>query len=214
MSNPVTSKTLCTRLYKCAYYKETNTYIKYIECLFNNLLLKYKKFEFKNFVDTYTSYYYSGLKYISIKDRRIYKSTCLLLAINIDKIFNIYNITNIKNQVDYKSKVIAFIDGEIENKNINIYFNYRTTTDIDFFCFNNYIYNIVTNKQNNCLICNLQNSSFIKINHNNLYYSTNRGFLRSLIDSKIKKPGDYCSTCVNSCRYEYINGLSRLNSII
>jgi hypothetical protein len=219
LPDKILSRTLYNRLYKCYYYLEKDNYIKYIDILFTKLLKNHSDNFLKSFTEYFSSTAYTGIRYIYKADREVYKNTCLTCAINIDKFLTNNKLTNIYDTVIYKSRIQCNIGGILENKNINVHFSFRTLEEMQkelaFYSTNNYIYNILKNKSNDCLIFNVQSNTFYLIKNNDIAYTiTNRGYLKTITKSRNKTPGEHCHSCKNTCKPMFINGLDRLNSLI
>lgn len=219
MSNAIISRTFCNRRTGCYYYKEKDNYIKYIDILFSKLLKTYTlEISFLDyFSKKFSSTSYTGIRFVLSKDRKLYKEVCLKCALNINQFLLTNKLTNIGDIVTYKGKIKCFIGGILENKPVNIHFCYRNLNDmqkdLDFYLLNNYIYNTVKGLQNNCLIFNVQSGIYVSVKYEDYNYTMKRGFLKSIINSNIRKQGEYCLSCKNTCKPMFINGLDRLNSI-
>lgn len=221
MSNAVTSRTFHNRHSKCYYYNERDNYIKYIDIFFNKLLRDYSPGStfLEQFSDRFNHTAYTGIKFIYSSDREQYKELCIKCAANLDRFLCSNTITHLQDKVIYKDKIKCSIGGRLENKTINVHFCFRSIQemqkDLDFHVLNNYIYNMIKNIHNDCLIFNVQDDQYLLIRYGETNYTiTKRGFLKSIITSKIRKQGQHCSTCKESCKPTFINGLDRLVSII
>lgn len=223
MANAVTSKTFHMRHTRCYFYNETNTYIKYIDILFDKIIMelgKGTKSLLSIFSDRFSNNKYSGVKFIYKGDRKTYSDMCIKYVTNIDTFFKKFKLINIYDKVVYKDKIKCFIHGTIENKNINVYFNFRTLEemqkDLDFYVLNNYIYNQIRDIENDCLVFNVQSDVYYLIKSKDVDYTTliRKGFAKSIISSRIRRQGDHCKTCKGQCKPKLINKLDRLASII
>lgn len=219
MANAVTCRTFCNRLNKCYYYTEKDNYIKYIDIFFSKLLTEYPTIDM-SLLDLFSirvsSRSYTGIKFVYSKDRKEYRDLCIKCAINIDNFLSKYELTNIMDTVVYKDKIKCHIGGIYNNTNFHFCFKslQEMQKDIDFYLLNNYIYNISKGYENNCLIFNVQSDAYIQVKYEELDYTIRRGFLKSIINSRIRKQGEYCITCKNACKPMFINGLDRLVSLI
>ena len=221
MSNALTCRTFCNRLSKCYYYNEKDNYIKYINIFFSKLLKEYSQTNI-TFMELFTARFncssYTGIKFIYSNDRQEYRDLCLKCAINIDKFLDTFTLINMCDAVVYKDKLKCNIGAIISNKTINIHFCFKSAQemqkDLDFYLLNNYIYNIVKDLKNDCLIFNAQSDFYTFIKYEEADYTIRRGFLKSIINSTIRKQGEHCSSCKEACKPMFINGLSRLKSII
>lgn len=220
MANAVTARTFHNRHSKCYYYNERDTYIKYIDLFFRRLLKKFTNNT--TFLDVFSSSFnhtaYTGVKFIYAEDREKYINLCIKCAANLDRFLCSNIITNIQDSVIYKDKIKCSIGGILQDKSINVHFCFRSTQEmqkeLDFYLLNNYIYNLVRGIKNDCLVFNVQDDRYLLIRYDKTGYTTKRGFLKSIISSKIRKQGEHCSTCKESCKPMFINGLDRLVSII
>jgi hypothetical protein len=221
MANAITCNTFCNRLNKCFYYLEKDNYIKYINIFFNKLLIKFAdaNVSFINlFSSKLSSSSYTGSKFVYSNDREEYKTLCIQCAININKFLTKYPLTNILDTVKYKDKIKCSIGGIVQDRPINVHFCFRSLQemqkDIDNYTLTNYIYNITKGLSNDCLIFNVQSDMYMYIKNKDLYYNIRRGYLKSIINSRNRKQGEYCLTCKNSCKPKFINKLNRLVNII
>jgi hypothetical protein len=223
MANAVTSKTFYNRYHKCYFYNESHTYIKYIDILFNKLLDEFAT-STKSFLNIFASQFTkavnSGVKFIYKADRAQYSDMCINYATNIDKFFKKFNLININDEVVYKDKIRCYINGKIKDKNINVYFCFRKLQemqkDLDFYLVNNYIYNQIKGLKNDCLIFNVQSDVYYLIKAKDADYTTlmRKGFIKSIISSRIKRQGEHCLLCKEQCKPMLINKLDRLVSTI
>lgn len=220
MSNAVTSRTFHNRHSKCYFYNEKNNYIKYIDIFFFKLLKQFSSDQ--KFLDCFSSKFnsvkYTGPKFIHFETRQLYKNICIKCAVNMDKFLSSISLEKIMDTVTYKDKVKCYIGGTIKDKPINVHFCFRPIKEmekeLDFYLLNNYIYNICRGVKNDCLIFNAQDDMYNLVRYEESYYTTKRGFLKSIITNRIRKQGEHCITCKNSCKPIFINGLSRLVSIV
>ena len=221
MSNALTCRSFCNRLTRCYYFNEKDNYIKYIDIFFNKLLKDFSdtnKSFIELFSDKFNSTSYSGKKFIYANDRQLYKDLCLKCAINIDSFLAKFPSKNFLDTVNYKDKLKCNVGAVMNNKNINIHFCFRPIQDmqkdLDFYLLNNYIYNMIRDFKNDCLVFNAQSNLYSLIKYEDSDYTIKRGFLKSIITSKIRKQGEHCSNCKETCKAMFINGLDRLTSIL
>lgn len=222
MANAVNCRTFCNRLSRCYYYTEKDNYIKYISLFFIKLLKEYSLDTSRSFVklfsDKFNSIAFTGIKFVYLLDRQDYANQCITSASNLDRFLAKHKLTEMSQEVVYKDKVRCFIGGKIDNKNINVHFCFKSmqemNKELDFYLLNNYIYNLVKGVKRDCLIFNAQEDKHILVRYGEVDYTMKRGFLKTIITSKIRKQGEHCVTCKQTCKPMFINGLDRLTSII
>jgi hypothetical protein len=211
-------------MHKCYYYAENNTYIKYIDILFNKVLSIYSKDATKSFFsifsDRFSSYSYTGIKFVYKKDKEEFKNLCTSYANKINSFIETYKLININDSVTYKGKIKCSIGGTIQEKNKNVFFSFKnyqdTQKELDFYLLNNYIYNKIKNLTNDCLVYCVSIDAYFLVKYEDNDYTniTKRGLIKSIKNCKIKSQGEHCVSCRNKCKPMIINGLNRLNSIL
>jgi hypothetical protein len=222
MSSPITVESFCNRAHRCAYYKEIESYVKSSRLIFVNALKLYGRDKSKSFLDIFSKEFssrsYTGLRQVYKSDIKDFKDYCVKCAINISNFLNTINPSNIMDVAIYKHKIKAEVGGICQDKKLNIFFSFKNSLDtsktLDIHCLSNYICNIVNQTNNNCLIMSVPTDSYFKINYEERDYTMQRGYISSIVKRKQRKPGDYCTTCKNTCKPLFLNGLERVTSLL
>lgn len=218
MSNPIKIETFCKRLHKCYYYKEKDTYVRGAKLVMTRVLREYSKDPESSFLkifgETFSSRSYTGPWCIYSNDKKAFKQYCIDCAINIDNFLDQESISNILDFYEYKHKIRGNIGGVLKNKQLNVFFSFKNASDtqkeLDIYSLSNYIYNKVKGATNDCLVMSVPTDSYFKINYKEIDYTITRGFISSIIKTKVRRQGDHCINCKNPCKPEFINGLGRL----
>jgi hypothetical protein len=209
-------------MFKCSQYKEKEDYIKGVSLIFARILKRYSLFPNQSFIKLFSEEIsnrsYTGERIIYSKDIDLFKDYCISCASNLDKLFSSYIFTHILDKYNYKNKIKGEIGARLDQKNLNLYFSFKnaneTQKDLDFFQFNNYIYNQINDISNDCLVMSVPTDSFYLIKYKKDDYTMRRGFITSIINNRIKKSGGHCLSCKNKCKPTFFNGLKRLVNII
>jgi hypothetical protein len=219
VSSPITIKSFYERMNGCFYYKERPSYLKNATLLFKRILKLYfnsSKTFLEIFVENFNSRSYSGESSVYQQDRSLFRDFCLKCSANLDSFFKKYPLTNTLESFSYKDSLTGYIDGINNNDIINFSFlNCNLLQkNIDFYILNNYIYNIVNKKEYNSIIMSVPNNAFFLVNFDKTDYTiTRRGFIKSVINSRMRRAGDHCLTCSEQCKPTFINTLNRLEKI-
>lgn len=216
----LTARTFFNRVYRCYYYKPEITYVRGITLLFNRILLEYRKGQasiIALFCDKFSSRSYTGRNSVNSTSREQFRKHCLLCAANLNNLLSKYQVTNIMECYNLKWSVRGFIHGLIKIKDktyiLSLSFDEINVTkkDIDFFSINSYLYNAANHTSYSTLIMSVPSDVFYTVPYQD--YTIKRGFLSFPKGHKIRKHGDYCSTCACGCKPPIINGLERLEFI-
>lgn len=214
----ITCKTFCERVYKCSEYKERNDYVKTARLLFERILKKYRadttQSLFKLFADEFSNRSFTGIRSIYSGDRIEYKDFCLSAIAHLDRFFEKFPPTNILEKYNYKYKIKGHIGCRIPGYNVQFFFENmeESKKELDFACLNNYIYNQVYGLSNDCLVMSVPTNGFYIVDYKELDYTMGRGFFVQTKNNSIKRRGDHCKRCRNSCKALYLNGLDRLEA--
>ena len=218
MSSPLTCKSFHDRMCKCYYFKDKNSYVKNATLLFRKVLKKHFQDSTKSFLkvfsETFTYRCYAGDNLIYSNDRKLFKDFCISCAINIKNFLLLNSLIYPQDNYIFNNKIYGHIDGIIEKDNTTIQFSFKnaleTQKDLDFYVLNNYIYNSVKKTNYDTIIMSAPTDSYFKVKFDKTDYTIKRGYLQSIIDSKMRRKGDYCLQCSNQCKPTYINKLDRL----
>lgn len=219
----ITCKKFYNRLAYCYYFKERQTYTKNARLLFNKILNIYAKEEkalIEIFSNEFSNRSYVGKNSVEKVNREEFKTFCLNCAINLDRLFSEYKIISMLDKYCFKWKVKGYIDCIIKslNKEYNLSLSFEerkiTEKEVDFFCLNNYIYNECKNKTNDLLVMCVPQDLFYLVPYNDKDYTIQRGFLTFSKINKLRRRGEHCNRCFNSCKPRFYNGLERLKLII
>lgn len=216
----LSTKTFCTRLYKCAFYEETNDYLNNIRKLFDRVLLSYKKDPSKSILSYFALLFsrrsFRRGEYVYAADRKTFKNLCEVCALNINNFVLKFKPTEFMVKNNYKFLVVGSLHCIIPGYNVT--FSYKEPKyideDIDIACMNSYIYNTLNNTTNSCLIMSVPSNSYFQIKYDKTDYTMGRGFLAQTERTKIRRRGDHCLRCKNNCRYKFINGSDRLEVLL
>jgi len=219
VSSPLTLKTFYNRMTRCYYFKERSTYLKNASLLFKKVLLEFYQNSTKTFLQTFSKNFtyrvYTGKNSIYSIDRNIFKDFCATCAINLSEFLQSNYINKIHDKYVFCNQIYGYIDGIIEKSNISIQFSFKnsieTQKDIDFYILNNYIYNIMKQTCYDTIVMSVPTGSYFKVKFDRSDYTIlRRGYLKSVINSKMRRRGDYCLHCINKCKPNFINKLERL----
>lgn len=207
---------------RCSFYKEKETYIKNTENLFRGILEKYSVDESRSFLeifaDDFSNRSYSGIQSVYASDKEQFKSFCLSCATNLNAFLSAYPLKNIQENFTYKNILIGKIDGILVAKPHIINFSFKNSIDtqksIDFYVFNNYIYNVINNTNYDSIIMSVPTNSYFMVKNNDSDYTIRRGWAKSIINNKMRRRGEHCLQCVNECKPLFLNNLDRLESIL
>lgn len=206
---------------RCYYYKEKNTYIKNATLLFRGVLKKLSLDSSKTFLqifsESFSSRAYSGENTIYSEDKKLFKDFCITCANNINSFLLMNPLDKILDEYIFNNKIYGSILGVIEKNNLTIQFSFKnaldTQKDIDFYTLNNYIYNCVNKSNYDTLVMSVPTDSYFLVKFDETDYTIKRGYLKSVINSKMRRPGDYCLHCSNQCKPTFINKLDRLENL-
>lgn len=219
MASPKNIKTTWERATKCTHYIRVNDYLKGAELVLRNTLKKYKNSD-KSFLDvfasTISSRSYTGIRKIYTDDKDFFRDYCLSCAININTFLEKENIINLLDPFIYQHKVRGIMDGVLPDKHMNLAFSFggafETKKDLDFFVFNNYIYNQTHSTNRDCLVMSIPTDSYYVVDYNEKDYTIRRGYLTLMNKSIMKRRGTHCFTCQKDCKPLFINGIDRFRS--
>ena len=208
------------RMCKCYYYKDKNTYLKNTAAIIRKVLKIYARSNDKTFLEifsnTFSNRCYAGDNIIYTEDKKLFKDFCITCAKNINSFLLLNPPIKIQEQYTFNNKIYGFIDGILEN-NTTIQFSFKnaldTQKDIDFYLLNNYIYSSVTDTNYDTIIMSVPTDSYFKVKFEKTDYTIRRGYLKSVINSKMRRRGDYCLQCSNTCKPNFINTLDRLENL-
>jgi len=218
----ITCETFYNRLCRCSEYKEKQGYIKPVSLFFEHLLSKNlgDKSFLEIFSDEISKKTFTGNRAILVNDIEDVRAFYITCAKNIDNIVKKFHILKFEDKYMYKYKIKGSTSAVIKasGKNINLQFSYKNAIDtqkmLDFFDLNNYFYNESKQLKNDLIVMSVPTNVFFSIKYEASNYTMKRGFLTVIKNSKLKKCGDYCITCINNCKPTLINGFKRMEMII
>lgn len=218
----ITCRTFYNRMSRCYYYKEKETYIKSVSLLFKRIFMKLNSTS--EFIPLFTkelnSKSFTGTSSVYTEDKETVRDYMVKCASNIDILINKFDLTNIYEEYNYRYRIRDRIGGilRINKRTFNLHFSYTNLTEtqkvLDFYHLNNYLYNMSSGKDNDCLIMCVPGNFFIIVKHDPEDYTMKRGFISSIESNKNRKRGEYCITCKNKCESSLINGINRLEMFI
>lgn len=214
----ITCETFCNRMYKCYYFKEKYTYVKNATILFNRILKNYilNKSFYPVFSEFFSSRAYIGKNAIPSDDKKVFKTFCIKLAINLDRFLTAYRITEVMKPYIYKWKIKGFMHlvAVGNNSTVNVSLSFKdlkeTEKDLEFYCINNHLYNVSNKTKRDLLVIDIQQDMYYYIRYEDKDYTIKRGFSTFSRGNKIRKQGEHCINCVHSCKPQFYNGLERL----
>lgn len=216
-SSGLTCKTFYNRITKCYDYKPRKDYVKGISLIFEGLLKEGNGKPFiASFSDKFSSRAYVGRNYIISVDREHFLAICLQCAMNLDKLFSKVEVLNKMDKYNFKWRIKGFIHARIKVKNkeynLGLSFTDRKLTeeDLDYFCLNNCLYNKSKGLSNDLLVMSVPQDLFYLVPYDSKDYTIKRGFAAVSKRISLKRRGNHCENCINSCKPLFHNGLSRL----
>ena len=221
MSSPILCSSLATKLYRCYYYQEHESYIKYVKSLAEKTIKNSKDDQqnlLKNFCELLTKKSTSIERRIDSNDRELFKSYSIACIVNIQTLLNQFTVTNIYEEVIYKHKLRSIIGGLIKNSGKIIYFSFynakETEKRLDIFLLNCYIYNLVGNTKYDYIVMSAPDNIFYTVTFDDGDYTIKNGLRTITSRVKFRNRGEHCLYCVNQCKPNLINGLDRLSILI
>lgn len=224
VSTGITCRTWCERVLRCAYYREREDYLKGARLLFERVLKRYSS-NGKTLIEVFGSEFshrsYTGVRRIFTKDREFFRSFCVRCAINLDKLFQKYKVTNIMEPYNFRWKIKGYIHGVAvprATNSYNLWLSFKnanlTQKDLDMAEINSYIYNQATGQQNPCMVMSVPTDAFFLMPYNERDYTIQRGFANLAKTTKLKRHGEHCMTCQHHCNPLFYKGLERLELIV
>lgn len=208
------------RLLRCSYFKEKDDYLKGARLLFERILKKYdgSKSIVELFAEEFSNRAYTGVRRIYTTDREMFREFCVACAINLDLLFSSHSVTNIMDNFNWKWKIKGTVGCILNMKNkFNVYFVFKnissTKKEVDIYSLINYIYNEASGNNNDALVMSVYTNSFFLVPYDKTDYTIQRGFATFTKRNKLRKRGDHCGQCKESCKPEFFSNLDRLESI-
>jgi hypothetical protein len=169
------------------------------------------------FSETFTNRCYAGDNLIYSNDRKLFKDFCITCTNNLKNFLLLNSLSYTQDNYIFNNKIYGYIDGIIEKDNTTIQFSFKnaldTQKDIDFYVLNNYIYNSLKTTSYDTIIMSVPTDSYFKVKFDKTDYTIRRGYLKSVINSKMRRKGDHCLQCSNQCKPTFINKLDRLENL-
>jgi len=222
LSTGIACETFYNRMCRCAFYKEKDLYLKQISLFFEKLITK--KIDKTNFLKIFSDEInrkaFTGSRFIPVDDVQYIKNFYIKCATNLNSIIKKFNIVEYNEKYVYKYKLKGKVSAIIDNhgKKTNLYFCYKNAIDtqklLDFYELNNYFYNESKGTTNNMIVVSIPTNMFFSIDYNSSNYTIPRGFISIIQSSRIKKCGEYCLNCLNSCKPTITNGIKRMELVI
>lgn len=218
----ITCETFYNRLCRCSDYKEYQGYLKQISLIFNKVLSRMDKGKnfLKLFSDELSKRTFTGSSKILVDDIKKVKEFYITCAKNINNLLNKNKIVEYNKKYMYHYKIKGSIPIVVKTSGtyINLQFSFKNASNtqnmLDFYDINNYFSNISNEQNYDTIVMSVPTNVFFSIPYEASNYTMKRGFLTVIKNSRIKKCGDYCRTCINGCKPTIINGSKRLEMIL